>query len=66
MDCRTRKNGVRDGDNSGHARRDAIRAFDKLGVSTRVELVLYCFHERQQSLLGGGRFREKAAAAAGA
>lgn len=40
-----------------------FRIFDKLGVSTRVELVLYCFQERQQSLLSGGRLREKAAAA---
>jgi len=41
-----------------------FRIFDKLGVSTRVELVLYCFQERQQSLLGDSRFREKAAAEA--
>lgn len=30
-----------------------FRIFDKLGVSTRVELVLYCFQERQPSVLGG-------------
>jgi hypothetical protein len=40
-----------------------FRIFDKLGVSTRVELVLYCFQERQQALLGTGRFADKAAAA---
>lgn len=28
-----------------------FRIFDKLGVSTRVELVLYCFQERQQHTL---------------
>ncbi len=39
-----------------------FRIFDKLGVSTRVELVLYCFQERQQSLLGGAHLEDKAAA----
>jgi len=42
-----------------------FRIFDKLGVSTRVELVLYCFQERQQALLSGGHFIDKAAAAGG-
>ncbi|MGH9495612.1 MAG: response regulator transcription factor [Candidatus Sulfotelmatobacter sp.] len=40
-----------------------FRIFDKLGVSTRVELVLYCFQERQQSLLSSARFADKAVAA---
>jgi DNA-binding NarL/FixJ family response regulator len=40
-----------------------FRIFDKLGVSTRVELVLYCFQERQRLYLGsaGSRLRDKAA-----
>ncbi len=40
-----------------------FRIFDKLGVSTRVELVLYCFQERQQSLLDGARLEDKVAVA---
>ncbi len=40
-----------------------FRIFDKLGVSTRVELVLYCFQERQQSFVSSARFADKAAAA---
>jgi DNA-binding NarL/FixJ family response regulator len=39
-----------------------FRIFDKLGVSTRVELVLYCFQERQQVLLGSARFADNGAA----
>jgi len=30
-----------------------FRIFDKLGVSTRVELVLYCLQERQKAFTGG-------------
>jgi len=30
-----------------------LKAFDKLGVSTRVELVLYCFHEGQRVMNSG-------------
>jgi DNA-binding NarL/FixJ family response regulator len=42
-----------------------FRIFDKLGVSTRVELVLCCFQERKQSLLGDAASppRDKAALA---
>jgi len=32
-----------------------FRVFDKLGVSTRVELVLYCLQERQKEAIQMGK-----------
>jgi hypothetical protein len=36
-----------------------FRVFDKLGVSTRVELVLYCLQDRPAAPGGDGELKEQ-------